>query len=109
VFLICRISGPRIRHPAFVSLVFFLVRFWAFLGEGGPKKTIVRSESRKLFPEIRQKKPMPVPPRLLLFYRVFGCFSATGVQKHHKRRTAKKFLQKARSKIKNRPPYVPEI
>jgi hypothetical protein len=57
----------------------------------------------------KQKKtiPMPVFLRLLIFYRVFGCFSAMGVQKHYKKRFAKNnvskgFLQKNRPKIQNR-------
>jgi hypothetical protein len=29
---------------------------------------------------------------LFLFYRVFGCFSARGVQKHHKKRFTKKIV-----------------
>jgi hypothetical protein len=34
--------------------------------------------------------------RLFLFYRVFGCFSAMGVQKHRVEKLKKKFLQKNR-------------
>jgi hypothetical protein len=30
-----------------------------------------------------------------LFYRIFGCFSATGVQKHYKKRFAKKIVSKS--------------
>jgi hypothetical protein len=37
---------------------------------------------------------MTVFPRLFLFYRVFGCFSAMGVQKHYKKRFAKKIMSK---------------
>jgi hypothetical protein len=38
---------------------------------------------------------MSVFPRLRLFYRVFGCFSATGVQKHYKKRFTKKIVSKS--------------
>ena len=40
------------------------------------------------------KISMSVFPRLLLFYRVFGCFSAMGVQKHYKKRFTKKSCRK---------------
>jgi hypothetical protein len=33
-------------------------------------------------------------PRFVLIYRVFGCFAAMGVQKHHKKRFAKKSCRK---------------
>jgi hypothetical protein len=43
---------------------------------------------------------------IFLFYRVFGCFAAIGVQKHNKKRLQKnrveKFLQKNPQKIQNR-------
>jgi hypothetical protein len=42
----------------------------------------------------------------ILFYRVFGCFSAMGGQKHHKnvlqKKSCRKVLQKNRQKIENR-------
>jgi hypothetical protein len=38
---------------------------------------------------------MSVFPRLFLFYRVFGCFSAMGVQKHYKKRFTKKIVSKS--------------
>jgi hypothetical protein len=41
---------------------------------------------------------MSVFPRLLLFYRIFGCFSAMGVQKHYKKRFAKKIVSKSFNK-----------
>jgi hypothetical protein len=61
----------------------------------------------KTFPKISTKISMSVFPRLFLFYRVFGCFSAMGVQKHYKKTFCKKnhvekFLQKIRPKIQNR-------
>jgi hypothetical protein len=34
-------------------------------------------------------------PRLFLFYRVFGCFSAMAVQKHYKKRFAKQIVSKS--------------
>jgi hypothetical protein len=51
------------------------------------------------------KISMSVFPRLFLFYRIFGCFSAMGVQKHHKnvlqKNRVEKFLRKIRPKIQN--------
>ena len=48
------------------------------------------------------KISMSVFPRLFLFYRVFGCFSATGVQKHYKKHSekivSKLFYKKSMSK-----------
>jgi hypothetical protein len=41
----------------------------------------------KAFPKNSTKKSMSVFPRFFLFYRVFGCFSAMGVQKHYKNTT----------------------
>jgi hypothetical protein len=38
---------------------------------------------------------MSVFPRLFLFYRIFGCFSAMGVQKHYKKRFTKKIVSKS--------------
>jgi hypothetical protein len=38
---------------------------------------------------------MSVFPRLFLFYRVFGCFSAMGVQKHNKKCCTKKIVSKS--------------
>jgi hypothetical protein len=37
---------------------------------------------------------MSVLRHFFLFYRVFGCFSATGVQKHYKKRFTKKVALK---------------
>jgi len=38
---------------------------------------------------------MSVFPRLFLFYRIFGCFSPMGVQKHYKKRFANKIVSKS--------------
>ena len=38
---------------------------------------------------------MSVFPRLFLFYRIFGCFSAMGVQKHYKKHFAKQIVSKS--------------
>jgi hypothetical protein len=46
----------------------------------------------------RQKFRCHFFPRLFLFYRVFGCFSAMGVQKHYKKRFAKKLVSKSFNK-----------
>jgi hypothetical protein len=45
--------------------------------------------------KISTKISMSVFPRLFLFYRIFGCFFATGVQKHYKKRFAKKIVSKS--------------
>jgi hypothetical protein len=58
------------------------------------KNIFTKSPCRKLFPKFRQKISMTVFPRLFLFYRVFGCFSAMGLQKHYKKRFAKKIMSK---------------
>jgi hypothetical protein len=47
------------------------------------------SPCRKLFQNKSTKISMSVFPRLFLFYRVFGCFLAMGVQKYYKKRFAK--------------------
>jgi hypothetical protein len=103
-------------HPPPLRLFFALTFvFSTFLGvsrQGEFKNTIkiflqkVHVESRKLFPKFRQKISMSVFPRLFLFYRVFGCFSAMGVQKttktFYKKNRVEKFLQKNRPKTQNR-------
>jgi hypothetical protein len=38
---------------------------------------------------------MSVLPRLFLFYRIFGCFSAMEVKKHHKKHFTKKIVSKS--------------
>jgi hypothetical protein len=91
---ICYISDPPTHHPIF----FFLVRVWAFLGKGSsktPQKYFGKKSVSKTFSKISTKISMSVFPRLFLFYRIFGCFSATGVQKHHKKRVAKKIVSKS--------------
>jgi hypothetical protein len=89
-------------HPPTIRLffprLFFLVRFWAFLGKGVQKHhkhIFTRSPCRTLFPKFRPKNSMSVFPRLFLFYRVFGCFSAMEVQKHYKKRFTKKIVSKS--------------
>jgi hypothetical protein len=75
----------------------FLVRFLGVSRQGEFKNTIkvfwqkVRVESfsqnfDKIF-DVSFSSPF-------LFYRVFGCFSAMGVQKHYKKRFAKKIASK---------------
>jgi hypothetical protein len=49
----------------------------------------------KTFPKISTAISMSVSPRLFLFYCVFGCFSAMGVQKHNKKRFTKKIVSKS--------------
>jgi hypothetical protein len=65
-----------------------------------------KSPCQKLFPQKSTKFLVSVFPRFSGFYRVFGFFSAMGVQKHYKKRFQKnhveKFLQKVQPKIKHR-------
>jgi hypothetical protein len=58
----------------------------------------------KTFPKISTSTSMSVFPRLFLFYRIFGCFSAMGVQKHYKKRFAKKSLRKCFTKQSTKSP-----
>jgi hypothetical protein len=81
-------------------LTFFLVRFWAFLGKGSSKtrlKKNAKSPCQKLFPrkfsENRQKFRCRFSSTFL-FYRVFRCFLAMGVQKYYKRRFTKQSCRK---------------
>jgi hypothetical protein len=84
----------RCQMSAFPQLPLFLVRFWAFLGKGGSKtpyttntntflqKVHVRVEN--FFQNNRQKKRSQFFFSTFFgFYRVSGCFSAMGVQKHN--------------------------
>jgi hypothetical protein len=90
----------RPTHPPseLFFLDFFLARFWAFLGKGSsktPYKYFCKKSMSKTFPKISTKISMSVFPRLFWFHRVFGCFSAMGVQKHYKKRFAKKIVSKS--------------
>jgi hypothetical protein len=88
-------------HPPTIRLfflTFFLVRLWAFLGKGSsktPRTYFGKTSVSKTFPKISTKISMSVFPRLPLFYRVFGCFLAMGVQKHYKKRFTKKIASKS--------------
>jgi hypothetical protein len=68
-----------------------LVRFWAFLGgvqkqdKRKCKKSMSKTFSKKIL-RTSTKVWMSVFPRPFLFYRVFMCFLAVGVQKHKKKR-----------------------
>jgi hypothetical protein len=100
--------NPRPTHaPSDIFFLdFFLVRFWAFLGKGSSKTphTIqiflqkVHISISKNILHISTKISMSVFSRLFLFYRVFGCFSAMGVQKHYKKRPAKQSCRKVLTK-----------
>jgi hypothetical protein len=87
---------PRPTHPpSDFFLDFFLVRFWAFLGKGSSKTSLMffaKSPCRKLSPNKSTKISMSVFPRLFWLYRVFRCFSAMGVQKHYKKGFAKQIV-----------------
>jgi hypothetical protein len=80
-------------HPpsGFVFLDLFLVHFWAFLD----KNIFTKKSMSKTFSKISTKNSMSVFPRLFLFYRVFGCFSAMAVQKHYKKRFTKEIVSKS--------------
>jgi hypothetical protein len=61
--------------------------------------------------KISTKISMSVSPRLFLFYRVFGCFSAMGVQKHYKKRYQKNRVEKffTKNSTKNPKPTFSRI
>jgi hypothetical protein len=98
------------------------VRFWAFLGKGGFFKfknttvmflQITKSPSRK-------RKPFPKKTKVgqsrsmsdvsfssfldFFVYRVFGCFSAMGVQTHYKKRFTKRSCRKVFTKDSTKNP-----
>jgi hypothetical protein len=84
-------------------LGFGLVRFWAFKNAIKMFLQEVPMLKVKNFPQ--KNRPEPGCQFFLgspLFYRVFGVFSAMGVQKHHKnvlqKNRVEKFLQKNRQK-----------
>jgi hypothetical protein len=83
----------------------FLKAFSTFLGvsrqgefKNAIKMFLQKSPCRKLFhlPRKSTKISVSVFPRLFVFYRVFRCFSAMGVQKNR----VEKFLQKIDKKSK---------
>jgi hypothetical protein len=78
----------------------FLVRFWAFLGKGSsktPYKYFYKKYMSKSFSEQIGGK--------IDVYRVFGCFSAMGIQKYYKKRCAqKKTCRKAFTKKSTKNP-----
>jgi hypothetical protein len=82
-------THPTTHQPTFFFLVFFLVRFWGVSRQGEFKNTIKiflkKNSMSKTFP----KKSTKISMSILLF-RGFGCFSAMGVQKHYKKRFAKR-------------------
>jgi hypothetical protein len=103
------------RHPAFVFLDFCLVRFWALLGKGSSKtpfKYFCTTSMSKAFPKPKQidNVLMSVFPRFF-FYRVFGCFSVRGVQKHDKKISPKRKLTLVLFRPLTHPPTtgVPEF
>jgi hypothetical protein len=84
-------SGPT-------ALLFFLIFLSPFLGVSRQGEFKVQKHHRNIFTKKSTSKTFPRKinkismsgfPRLLLFYRVFGCFSATGVQKHYKKHSTK--------------------
>ena len=94
--------NPRPTHPPSDFSFFLDFLFSTFLGvsrQGEFENTIKifwqKVRVSKTFPKISTKISMSVFPRLFLFYRIFGCFSAMGVQKHHKKRFTKKIVSKS--------------
>jgi hypothetical protein len=61
----------------------------------------------KTFPKKIESFSMSVFPRFfgfIAFYRVFGCFSAMGVEKHYKKRFAEKIVLKLFTKNSTKNP-----
>jgi hypothetical protein len=90
-------------------LTFFLVRFWAFLGEGSsktPLKYFGKKSVSKTFPKISTKISMSVFPRLFLFFAFSGVFQRREFKDTTKnvlqKNRVEKFLQKIRPEIQNR-------
>jgi hypothetical protein len=77
------------------SLAFFFSRQVGKEVQKHHKNIFTKSPCRKKNPKFRQKISTSVFPRLFLFYRVFGCFSAMGVQKHYKKRFTKKIVSQS--------------
>jgi hypothetical protein len=76
---------PTHPPPDFFFLDLFFSTFLGVSRQGEFKNTIKifwQKSVSKTSPKISKKKSMSVFPRLFLFYRIFGCFSAMGVQKH---------------------------
>jgi hypothetical protein len=83
---------PRPTHQPTFFLVFFIIRFWAFLGKGSsktPRTYFCKKSMSKNFPKKIDKNFDVRFSSAFSFYRVFGFFSAMGVQKHYKKRFAK--------------------
>jgi hypothetical protein len=95
--------NPRPTHPPPAIRFFFPLTFVfsTFLGVSrqGEFKNSIKIFLQKVHVEnkskISTKISMSVFPRLFMFYRVFGCFSAMGVQKHYKKRFTKKIVSKS--------------
>jgi hypothetical protein len=87
-------------------LDFFPVRFWAFLGKESSKtaqKFLQKVHVESFLQKINKNFHVSFSSTFL-FYRVFGCFSATGVQKHHKNRCTKNRLEKCLPKNSTKNP-----
>jgi hypothetical protein len=102
------IPDPPTHHPTFfLFLDFYFSTFLVFerfsaMGSMGVQNSKTPQKSTKMFLHKVHKKStkvsMSVFPRLPLFYRVFGCFSAMRVQKHTKKRFTKNIVSKSFSK-----------
>jgi hypothetical protein len=88
----------RPTHPPsdFFFLTFSLVRFWAFLGKGVQKHhtNILEKVRVENFSQNFDKNFDVSFSSTFLFYHILECFSAMGVQKHYKKRFAKKIVSK---------------
>jgi hypothetical protein len=97
---------PTIR--LFFSLTFFFSTFLGVSRQGEFKNTIKiclqKVHVKTYFQNFDKKFDVSFSSNFFLFYRVFGCFSATGVQKHYKKRFAKKSCQKAFTKNSTKNP-----
>jgi hypothetical protein len=98
--------------PTFFFSLFFLARFWAFLGKGSSKtrqKYFYKKSMSKTFSEKILRKSTKISisfSSIFLFYRVFRCFLAMGVQKHYKKRSAKKSCRKVFQKYRQKNPKL---
>jgi hypothetical protein len=101
---LCTFATSQTHPPSdFFFLDFFFSTLLGISRQGEFKNTInnmplKKKKKSKTFPKISTKISMLVFPGLFLFYRGFGCFLATGVQKHHKQRFAKKSCGKVFTK-----------
>jgi hypothetical protein len=96
-------------HPPTIR-IFFLVRFWAFLGKGSsktPQKYFYKKSMSKTFPKISTKNFDVSFSSTFFVLSRFRAFLSDGSSKtlqktFYKKNRVEKFLQKIRPKIQNR-------